>query len=96
MTYKYHALEMSTQVLFYGGLGYSCALLAGLVVNLVSSGPLRFILCKDNTSKDTFSQCENLYKEFAYRSKIEQMGTATTIELTTRSTERNPTMCEVT
>ena len=38
----------------------------------------------------------NLHKEFEYRSKIEEMGTATTIELTTRSTERNPTMCEVT
>ena len=28
----------------------------------------------------------NLYKEFAYKSKIELMVTATTIELTTRST----------
>ena len=25
--------------------------------------------CKDNTSKDPFSQCE-LYKEFAYKSKL--------------------------
>ena len=50
--------------------------------------------CKNN-SKHQFRGV-NLYKEFAYKSKIEQMGTTTTIELTTRSTKRNPTMCEVT
>ena len=40
--------------------------------------------CKDNTSQDHFRSV-NLYKEFAYRSEIELIGTATTIELLTRS-----------
>ena len=51
--------------------------------------------CKDNTSRDPFSQCE-LYKEFAYRSKLSKWFQRQELKLTTRSTERNPTMCEVT
>ena len=42
---------------------------------------------KDNTSQDHFRSV-NLYKEFAYRSEIELIGTATPIELTTRCAER--------
>ena len=38
-------------------------------INKHSTGRIREGLCKDNTSKDPFSQCE-LYKEFAYRSKL--------------------------
>ena len=38
-------------------------------INKLSTGRIREGLCKDNTSKDPFSQCE-LYKEFAYRSKL--------------------------
>ena len=53
------------------------------------------VWCKDNTSKDPFSQCE-LYKEVAYRSKLSKRLQRQELKLTTGSTERNPTMCEVT
>ena len=43
--------------------------------------------CKDNTSQDHFRSV-NVCKEFAYRSEIEYIGTATTTELVTRSAER--------
>ena len=45
--------------------------------------------------KDPFSQCESL-QGIRVQVKIEQMVMATIIQLTTRSTERNPTMCEMT
>ena len=51
--------------------------------------------CKDNTWKDPFSQCE-LYKEFAYRSKLSEWPLRQELKLTTWSTVQNPTMCEVT
>ena len=38
-------------------------------INKHSTGRIREGLCKDNTSKDPFSQCE-LYMEHAYRSKL--------------------------
>ena len=43
--------------------------------------------CKDNTSQDHFRSVHP-HKEFAYRSEMEYSGTATTIELVTRSAER--------
>ena len=48
--------------------------------------------CKDNTSQDHFRRV-NLHKEFAYSSEIELIGTATTIELVTRSAERKSQQC---
>ena len=38
----------------------------------------------------------NLYKEFACRSKLSKWLQRQELKLTTRITERNPTMCEVT
>ena len=51
-------------------------------------------VCEDNTSQDRFRSV-NLYKEFAYKSKLSKW-LKRQLKLTTRSTERNPTMCEVT
>ena len=50
---------------------------------------------KTTLPKTRFSQCE-LYKEFAYRSKLSKWLQRQELKLTTRSIKRNPTMCEVT
>ena len=51
----------------------ACSSLRGKITQMGVVGdfesPPHKAVCKDNTSKDPFSQCE-LYKEFAYRSKL--------------------------
>ena len=48
------------------------------------------------TPQKTRFRSVNLYKEFAYGSKLSKWLQRQESKLTTRSTERNPTMCEVT
>ena len=44
---------------------------------------MKLAFCKDNTSKDPFSQCEQLHG-IHIQVKSELVGTSTTIELMTR------------
>ena len=48
----------------------------------ISTSPA-YVLCKDNTSKDPFSQCEQL-QEIHIQVQSEYVGTLTTLELVTR------------
>ena len=59
-------------------------------------GLLQPTLGVKTTPQKTRFRSVNLYKEFAYRSKLSKWLQRQELKLTTRSTERNPTMCEVT
>ena len=61
-----------------------------------SQFPTEAKLCVKTTPQKTRFRSVNLSKEFAYRSKLSKWLQRQELKLTTRSTERNPTMCDVT